>query len=290
MLVRRIAVVAINLAAVAILTTLGLYLLRPPAPGMTAATGNPASAPGAPPGPASVRRGAAVLPPPPPAQSVVKQRLKELELENRTLSTQVDELGNWVLTNVRGTYPLPADMVTHLAMPAVSSNYSVHADLVRLLRMNETEQAMLNDALGYAQARMRKTEAPLVNVLARQENKVSLYVPPYEEDGQQTREDLMNAMEGSLGGARFDQLLNVSGKSLDEAFHYFGTAARTLEVELVPPQGAETAYLLIRDGWQIPDGESVTRWSGRETAARELPAEYADFRAWLPPAIAVYAR
>lgn len=289
-LMRLFALIAINVASVVILTSLCLYVMRSH---MHQAVGGDGvrekgdaraqlSTTGVRPG--------AILPPAPAAMGQSRERMKQLESENRALSSQLDQIGNWVLSNVKGTYPLPADMVRHLSLTAVETNYTVHAELARLLRMNETEQAMINDALAFARSKMEKTETPLVNVMARQDNRVSLYVPPYEQDGQRVREDLMGAMEGSLGGARFDQLVNVSGKSLDEAFHYFGTAARTVEVELVPPQGTETAYLLIRDGWQIPDGESVTHWTGRETATRELPAEYASFRAWLPPAIAVYAR
>jgi len=39
---------------------------------------------------------------------------------------------------------------------------------------------------------------------------------------------------------------------------------------------------LIRDGWVVPEGDSVRQTRITETAVMKLPEAYRDYRDWLP--------
>jgi hypothetical protein len=102
------------------------------------------------------------------------------------------------------------------------------------------------------------------------------------------RQDLYSTLQATLGTPRFDKFSEVTQQGMNEAYHYFGTAAREMQIEVVPQQGADAPYLLIKDGWQIPDGQSATRYTGKQTATREIPKEYNSFMSLLPPNIASF--
>ena len=83
----------------------------------------------------------------------------------------------------------------------------------------------------------------------------------------------------------FDRLVDVSGQELRERFHYYGEASRTLTFEIVQPQkpGDHPPYVLIRDGWVVPEGESVRLTKITETAVSQtLPSAYREYADWLP--------
>ena len=61
-----------------------------------------------------------------------------------------------------------------------------------------------------------------------------------------------------------------------------------MQFSFVPKQGSDDAYLLISDGWQVPEGDSVTRYNGKQTAVREIPKEFSSFTNYLPPVIAAF--
>lgn len=211
-----------------------------------------------------------------------------LAQKNNELATQFEGMASWVLENYQGKYPLPLDLLTKLHIPPLKDDFTLHGELAQFLKVTPKEETMANDAFLYTRDQMQKAETALVSVTQAADNSVTLYVPPYEKEGAALREDLYGALEAALGAPRFDKLVDVTQKELTEAFHYFGTAGRTMQFEVVPQQGTDAAYLLIRDAWQIPDGESMTRYSGRETAVREIPTEYTAYLNWLPAGVAAF--
>ena len=212
----------------------------------------------------------------------------ELQRKNLQLSTQFEGMAAWVLDNYQGKYPLPLDLLKRLNVPVVDEKGRLNADLAKFLKIAPQEQQTVNNAIAFTQAKIAATEAAIATVTENTGSAVTLYVPPYDEQGKAIKEDLYGSMESTLGAPRFDKLTDVTQQDMAETFHYFGSAARTMRFEYMPQQGADAAYLLISDGWQIPEGESLTRYNGKETAVREIPKEYLSFTNYLPPIIAAF--
>ncbi len=222
------------------------------------------------------------------AADELRRKNAELEKRNLQLSTQFDGIAQWVMDNYQGKYPLPLTLVGRLKIPPVNPDFTLGGDLANFLKVTPAEQAVLNEKLAAARDAMAKTEASLISVTAQNDNSVTLYVPPYERQGGAIRGDLYGTMESTLGAPRFDKFVNVSDQGLNEAYHYFGTAAREMQIEVVPQQGGDAPYLLIKDGWQIPEGDSATRYTGKQSATREIPPEYSTYMNLMPPNIAAF--
>lgn len=223
----------------------------------------------------------------PRMDELLSQNLALAERNNQ-LATQFDAMASWVVDTYQGKYPLPLDMVAKLRLNPLNEDFSLSGEVTQFLKVTPKEATLANDAFAYTREQMHKTEASLVSVTQTADNSVTLYVPPYQKEGTALREDLYGALEAALGAPRFDKLVDVTQQDLAKAYHYFGSAARTMQFEVVPQQGNDTAYLLIRDSWQIPDGESVTRYDAKETAVREIPPEYAGYLNWLPAGVAAF--
>lgn len=212
----------------------------------------------------------------------------DLQRKNLEITTQFEGMATWVLDNYQGKYPLPLDMLKRLNVPVVDAKGQLHAELAKFLNVSPQEKQTVNNVIVFTQAKIAAAEAALATVTENTGSAVTLYVPPYDEQGKAIKEDFYGSMESTLGAPRFDKLTDVTQQEMAETFHYFGSAARTMRFEYMPQQGNDAAYLLISDGWQIPEGESLTRYNGKETAVREIPKEYLSFTNYLPPIIAAF--
>jgi hypothetical protein len=209
---------------------------------------------------------------------------RTLAEENLELGRRYEELTRWMIENYQGKYPLPERMVDALRLDALNEAGDVSSDLVEILRLTPGETAQVRSAIDDARAIIRQTERDLVTVTGQSELSISYEVPVFPEVGRILREDMFYNLESTLGAPRFDRMLDVAGESMREQLHYFGEASRTLSFEVVLPakEGDPPPYLLIRDGWMVPDGESVRVTTVKETAAMGLPESYREYRDWIP--------
>lgn len=216
---------------------------------------------------------------------------QQLAAENADIRQQLESLMNWVLANVRGKYPLPERMVTNLAVAAVNKDFTLSGDVAELLRVTPEERSMVDDALVTTRQNIAVIESDVMQVAESGPDKVKLYVPPYEEEGLAAREDLYAALEVTLGASRFDRFMDVANKSLEEQYNYFGRAARTMTFEVAYPSDQSIPpYLVIRDGWDIPDGQSSHTIQIKESSVYELPPAYLAYLNLMPANVASYAR
>lgn len=224
-------------------------------------------------------------------RSRVEGELKRaLEEENRDLNRRYEELTRWMIENYRGKYPLPERLVESLRLDTVTETGEVSPDLVEILRLTGEEKAQVQGVIDYARALIRQTERDLVTVKEQSELRISYEVPVFPGVGQILRDEIFYSLENTLGAPRFDRMLDVAGESMREELHYYGEASRTLTFEIVMPanEGDHPPYLLIRDGWMVPDGESVRISKVKETAALGLPENYRDYRDWIPDNFSAY--
>lgn len=225
------------------------------------------------------------------ARLALEQQHRELVASHRAVSKQYEELANWVLTNMRGRFPLKERFVSRLRFSPVTEDFAVHPDLAEFLGVNEQEQGLLNDALAYGRDSMGALETTYLSVTQVAPDSVTLYIPPYEQEGAAVRDDLYRALETVLGRPRFDRLLEISEEELVRSYHYFGTAARTMMFQLTPSgQDDEPPYLTIHDGWVVPTGPGTRESKATESAVRELPKAYDAYLAWLPDFVQAYTR
>lgn len=229
--------------------------------------------------------------PVPAGALVLEKQNRDLQAANRAVSRQYEELANWVLTNMRGRYPLKDRLVSRLKFSPVTEEFVVHPDMADFLEADEREQGLMNDAFAYGWSTLAAIEAAHITASHPAPDRVTLHIPPFEQEGEAMRGDLYRALEAVLGRARFDKLIEVSEEDLVKSYHYFGMAARTMIFQLEPSGNAhEPPFLLIKDGWVIPGKEGTRSITATESATRELPAIYSAYLAWLPEFVTSYAR
>ncbi len=223
--------------------------------------------------------------------AVAPQAVQQLQEENRAISRQYEELANWILSNLRGRFLLKQQHVGKLRFAPVNEDFSVNADLADFLAVNPNESTLMNDVFQFSRDSLVGLQQTYMTATQDAPDRVTLYIPPFEREGAALREELYGALQGVLGSDRFGRLLEVGEKELTRSYDYFGTASRTLVFESVSdPRVSAKPYLVIRDGWVIPQDESRRTTETSEEAVTELPARYNSYLAWLPDFIAAYAK
>ena len=287
-LARGLRLGGINAAVVALITA-GVWAAVRPAGGAASVEAAPATV-------AAPAKTAAAVPArtrreqEPPAGFVPEERSRELVKANADLQAKYDDLGNWVLQNVRGKYPLPDRLVGRLDLSPVDENFALHGDVVEVLNVKPEEKALVDDALIATHDTLAQMEKSMLTVTQSAPNKATLYIPAYAQEGEQARQDLYRALSAALGEARFTRLLDMTEQQLDKQYHYFGGAQRTMVFELAStPENPEDQFLVIKDGWIRPNGENGRTYEVSETSVRELPKQYAGYLGLLPSYVAAFA-
>ena len=254
-------------------------------------------------GPLSASTAKGVDPDPAPAASatpaatdsrkdLLERKTFQLEMENARLRGRLDDMLNWILDNVRGTFPLPEGQMAHLRLVPVDTNMAVSADVAQLLRLNDEEVDRLDAAFMGTKALLQDLETENISVDKPSESQVVLNIPPYAEDGQLVREELYGELKKTLGAARFDRFLQVAGTGLDEKFEYFGEADRTLQFEAVQDAVSGDSQLFVRDERVVPNRDDPLRQdiTASERIVTELPKEYYLYWNWLPDYVTSFSR
>ena len=223
----------------------------------------------------------------PPADAVSMDLLDE----HVALKGRYDKMVQWMIDNYRGKYPLPEHLVQRLRITPINETMEVSPELVELLRMSEEEKVKVQDMFDFVRDNITEAELDRALITEQDEDKITLSIPPYAEVGGTLRDDLYLTLEDTLGGPRFDRLVDVTGPELEQTFHYFGQAARTLTFEVIYPQSGESfePYVLIRDGWVIPEGDSVRLTKVSETAVTKIPETYKPYQDHMPDNVIRYA-
>lgn len=270
-----------------------------PAPALSVASA-PRSLSVAPPEPpVAARRPGPFLAPNPAAaaadpaeKNLLERKAFQLEMENARLRGRLDDMLNWILENVRGTFPLPESQMANLRLVPVDKDLAVSDDLAQLLRLNEEEVGRLDTVFLDTKSVLQALEAANISVAERAENQVVLNIPPYSAEGQAVRQELYGELQRTLGAARFDRFLQVAAAGLEETFDYFGDADRTLEFEALQDAESGGAQLFVRDERVRPSKDDPLRLdiTASERIVDELPDEYYAYWNWLPDYVTRFAR
>lgn len=228
----------------------------------------------------------------PPAKDPLERKAFQLEMENARLRGRLDDMLNWILSNVRGTFPLPEGQMAKLRLVPVDEDMAVSDDLAQLLRLNEEEVGQLDTVFLDTRAVLQELETANISVDERAANQVVLNIPPYAAEGQVVRKELYGELERTLGAARFDRFLQVAEAGLEEQFDYFGEADRTLEFEALPDAESGGTQLFVRDERVRPSKDDPLRLdtTASERIVDELPDEYYAYWNWLPDYVTRFAR
>ncbi|MDR0994468.1 MAG: hypothetical protein LBN38_07910 [Verrucomicrobiota bacterium] len=240
------------------------------------------------------------LPPPlPPEQAAVaeaeashlERALFRMEMENARLRTRLDDMLNWILDNVRGTFPLPEEQMAHLRLQAVDGDMAVSDALIQILRLDEEETEQLDAAFMEMRSILQDIETAYVAVETPSEYEVVLTIPSYSEEGQLVREGLYDELLRTLGAARFDRFLQVAKDSLEEQFDYFGEPNRKIQFEMLADEDSDAPQLFVRDERVWVDQKDPFRQtiSSSERVVTELPPEYYSYWYWLPEHVTRFA-
>ena len=214
-----------------------------------------------------------------------------LKSEHRALGSKYEELANWVLSNMRGHFLLSEKLSKHVLIPPMTDDYLVNPDFAEYLKLSAKEQELLEDAFGFGLSSLVELESRFLSVTQSAPDRAVVQIPSYEQEGAAMREDLYRAMETVLGAQRFGQLLQAGEKELAQRYHYFGHASRSMVFqETASGNPDEPPYLVIRDGWIIPDGPGKRSIQVAEASVRELPSEYLPYVSVLPGFVVNYAQ
>lgn len=211
------------------------------------------------------------------------EALAQAQQERDQLQAQLTELLNWILSNVRGRYPLPEHLVSRLRLHAVTPDFTLDPDVVGLLKITPAEESILNEAFATTSSFLNEMETALMRVTQPHEDKVIVHVPSYGEEGDVIREDLYLALEAVLGADRFDRLIEVSGEHLESSFVKFGDESRTVVFEVVFQEGDNQPLLRIRDGRVAEDDNGKRFVTATEEVVAVLPDEYLRYLDWWIP-------
>ena len=222
----------------------------------------------------------------------LERRAFQLEADNIRLRARLDDMLNWIVANVRGTYPLPENQMANLRLDPVDGEMGVSEDLIQLLRLDEEEIGRLDAAFVGSRATLMDMETENIQVEQPEENQVKLNIAPFPEEGRAVREDLIGELQNTLGSARFTRFLQVAEEGLDEQFDYFGDVDRTLLFEAVDDEATGAAQLYVRDERVIPNREDPMRYDvvATERVVTALPEEYYPYWNWLPETVTRFHR
>lgn len=223
-----------------------------------------------------------------PEQRVTPQTVQALQEEMETLSEEKEQIQqqlsdflNWLLTNYKGRYPLPEHLMAKLRLAPVTQDFSLDPDVATLLHITPPEETIINDAFSATKVFLDEMESSLMTIREERPDKVVVHIPAFGEEGELVREDLMLALEATLGPDRFDRFLEVSEEEMDSTFLSFGEKARTIVFEVVYPENEERPLLTIKDGWIAEDGEKRKVVSATQITVEDLPEEYLAYIDWL---------
>ena len=221
-----------------------------------------------------------------------ERQLFRLEMENARLRSRLDDMLNWILDNVRGTFPLPEGQMAHLRLEPVGEDMGVSADLAQLLRLDDHEIQRLDAAFVGTRSVLLDLEEENIHVETPGDHQVLLSIPPYSEEGQLVRDALYEELVQTLGRARFDRFLQVAEEGLERQFEYFGEVDRTLLFEAVRDAVSGAAQLFVRDERVVPSRLDPMRQDiiASERIVSELPEEYYPYWNWLPESITGFSR
>lgn len=217
----------------------------------------------------------------------LERKAFQLEMDNARLRGRLDDMLNWIIDNVRGTFPLPDAQMANLRLVPVDADMATSADLIQVLRLNDEEVDLLDDAFQGTRSVLQDLETENISVDEPTETQVVLNMPPYAEEGQLVREELYGELKKTLGAARFDRFLQVAEPGLDEKFEYFGEADRTLQFEALQDEASGAAQLFVRDERVVPSKDDPLRQDivASERIVTELPEEYYPYWNWLPESV-----
>ncbi len=257
-----------------------------PPPGIVTSAGNPPAAPT----PLAWRSAIAPEAAAAPARSEqerLERRAFELEMGNARLRGRLDDMLNWIIDNVRGTFPLPEGQMAHLRLVPVDEDMGVSADLAELLRLDDAEVDRLDSAFIGTRSVLWDLEAEVILVETPAQNQVVLNIPPYSQEGEYVREALYDELEQTLGAARFLRFLQVAERGLEEKFEHFGAVDRLLQFETVRDDASGDTQLFVRDERVIPNRDDPLQLDiiASERILTELPEEYLPYWNWLPEAV-----
>ena len=222
----------------------------------------------------------------------LERKAFQLEMENARLRGRLDDMLNWILDNVRGTFPMPENQMANLRVVPVDDDMAVSDDLVQLLRLGDEEVDRLDAAFMGTRAVLQDLEAENIAVAEPAENQVVLNIPPYAEEGGLVREELYGELKKTLGAARFDRFVQVAEAGLDEKFEYFGEVDRTLQFEAMEDEVSGVAQLFVRDERVLPSKDDPLRQdiTASERIVTELPVEYYPYWNFLPEYVTRFSR
>ena len=166
---------------------------------------------------------------------------------------------------------------------AFNDDWSLNNELANFLHLNREQYEYVNDAVNYTVSLLVMLEDKHLQWQTPEPGKVVIDILPFPEEGAQLQEDLYAAIELAAGSERLDLFINAAQASLDECFHYFGKATRSVVFQRTYVDGKPR--LFIYDGWYWLGDNGRNDMRATELVVDKIPPAYAAFVPYLPAEI-----
>ncbi len=226
------------------------------------------------------------------ASSDLEREIFRLEMENARLRARLDDMLNWILDNVQGTFPLPDGQMANLRITPVYDDMSASDDLIAVLRLTPEEAEKLDGAFWTMRHALYEASADYLSAQTDSDHQATLNIGPYDGEGEAVREALYASLRNTLGMARFSRFLQISEDELEQQFDYFGKSDRMIQFEAFEDEESGATQLFIRDQriLMMDDDGLNQRIIASERVLTELPVEYNAYWSYLPEGIGRFAR
>lgn len=211
----------------------------------------------------------------------MEKRISQLDQENEALRGQMTDLLNWILTNVRGRYPVREQDLGHLKLPVINEDFELDDSLSDFLKLSTDEIFLVEDAFQFTRAKLRVLQDANMEWIQDTPNQIVMNIQSFPESGSQLKKDLDQALEASIGQDRLERLQTVSNDTLKETFDHFGQASRTLIFEMRNNPATGQPSLVINDAWFDEQNPDQLVYTESEIAVEALPEKYRDFEIYL---------
>lgn len=194
----------------------------------------------------------------------LRAEVASLQNENAQLATMVRQaqgIDPSVFTRTpNGDYILPKDLLGALSFPAVNDD-KVNNQMIEFLKMNKSEVATINAALGAAREKLKQWQQGHETVVSQTADSVTVAVtsPP---DWEAAQNQFKQMVQSTLGQDRADILMRGIGGNTT---YLFGGVDGKITITL-NPDGTYTT----KAAWQGASGPYSSSWG----TSSQVPTEY----------------
>ena len=198
--------------------------------------------------------------------SVRENRLQQLLEENQILQTKLDAKVESKL-QAEPKMVIPRRLLRNfLEFHSIKSDNTLDPDLVEFMEFTDVEKEALENVLADTRRILFELEAERTSVVTQSTTSISVYIEPFEKEGQALREKLLHDINSVISGDRYELFLELAKGQLYS--NYYGFGGSKFELTMTQPEGpnslrATFGYTSPASSSSSDSGEGTSMSRGR---------------------------